>query len=472
MSLLVDPNDLHRTAKYFMDNGRAKTHAEAMAMLESFGLNVVVGDEVATSCDHQAALLTLVNLSRRTFLGGVRVVSLPDCPSLTTLARGRRLGEAVEELGGVIESDENVHWPTAVIGSATPSGAGPVWQLTWDGWRGGVVPRGYGERLPEGSSIPIVPALAAAACAGEAFAYYANDHVLAGRRASGMSLWKPGSDWSMPDLSEPSLSFLPSRLWIIGLGNLGQAFAWLIALLPYSDLSKVELVLHDFDVIAPSNDSTSVLSWMCDVDEKKTRVVARWLEERGFKTVLEERRFGAHTHRVPDEPGVALFGVDNANTRLSLDRAGFDLVVEAGLGAGSDAFRSIAIHTFPGPRTPSEIWGRYEQGDNVQRNTPAYDALKAAGMDDCGLTLLKSRSVGVPFVGLTAGCLVISELLRRLHNGAHTEQLATSVLALSDVEMTERERLPYAHGHVVIPAPSPGQAPPEHPATPLPVRTC
>lgn len=472
MSLLVDPNDLHRTAKYFMDNGRAKTHAEAMAMLESFGLNVVVGDGVATSSDHQAALLTLVNLSRRTFLGGVRIVNVPDDLSLTALAPRRRLREAVEELGGVVAPEENAHWPTAVIGSAKSTSAGPVWQLTWDGWRGGVVPQSYGERLPEGISIPIVPALAAAACAGEVFAYYAKEHVLAGRRASGMSLWKPGRDWSMPDPSEPRLSFLPSRLWIIGLGNLGQAFAWLIALLPYSGLSKVELVLHDFDVIAPSNDSTSLLSWMCDVDKKKPRVVARWLEERGFKTVLEERRFGTHTHRMPDEPGVALFGVDNANTRLSLDQAGFDLVVEAGLGAGPDAFRSIAIHTFPGPRTPGKIWGRYEKSDNALRDTPAYEALKAAGMDDCGLTLLKSRSVGVPFVGLTAGCLVISELLRRLHDGAHTEQLATSILALSDVEITERERVPYAHGHVVVAEPSRGQSARENPATPSPVRTC
>ncbi|MCC6428607.1 MAG: thiamine biosynthesis protein ThiF [Phycisphaerales bacterium] len=435
-----------------MDNGRATTHEEAMAMLESFGLNIVVGEELATSADHQAALLTLVNLSRRTFLGGVRVINVPDAPSLTPLAPGRRLRDAVEELGGVHASDEQSRWPTAVIGTVTPASTAAAWQLTWDGWRGGVMPRGYEERLPEGSCIPIVPAMAAAACAGEVFAYYASDHVLAGRRTSGMSLWTPGSDWSVPDPSEPSVSFVPSRLWVIGLGNLGQAFAWLIALLPYSDLAKVELVLQDFDVIAPSNDSTSVLSWTRDVDEKKTRVVAAWLEERGFKTVLEERRFGAHTRRAEDEPGLALFGVDNANTRLSLDRAGFDLIVEAGLGAGPDAFRSISVHTFPGPRTPSEIWGRYDQSDNAQRATPAYDALKAAGMDECGLTLLKSRSVGVPFVGLTAGCLVIAELLRRLHGGAHLEQFSTSVLALENVEMTERERVPYAHGHQAVAA--------------------
>lgn len=450
MSRVVDPNELHRTAKYFMDNGRAKTHEEAMAMLESFGLNVVLGDELASSSEHQAALLTLVNLCRRTFLGGVQVVNVPDVPSITALAPGRRLIDAVIELGGLVSAEENPKWPAAIIGSARSSSAGPGWRLTWEGWRGGVVPRGYDDCLADESESCLAPALAAAACAGEAFAYYAGDHALAGRRPSGMSLWKPGSDWLAPDPSEPALAFLPSRLWIIGLGNLGQAFAWLLALLPYSVAGEVELVLHDFDVVGKSNDSTSLLSRTRDVGEKKTRMVARWLEERGFHTVLEERRFGSHTNRVDGEPGVALCGVDNANTRLSLDRAGFDLVVEAGLGAGPDAFRSISMHTFPGPRTPRDIWGRHESNADVRRSMPAYDALKQAGMDECGLTRLASRSVGVPFVGLIAACLVVSELLRRLHGGVHIDQLSTSVLALSDVELTERAAEPYRHGHVAI----------------------
>lgn len=42
---------------------------------------------------------------------------------------------------------------------------------------------------------------------------------------------------------------------------------------------------------------------------------------------------------------------------------------------------------------------------------PAYQELKRSCMDPCGLTQLASRTVGVPFVGLVAGCLVISELL-------------------------------------------------------------
>jgi hypothetical protein len=47
---------------------------------------------------------------------------------------------------------------------------------------------------------------------------------------------------------------------------------------------------------------------------------------------------------------------------------------------------------------------------------PAYQSLKREGMDSCGLAQLASRTVGVPFVGLIAACLVVSELLRRSGN--------------------------------------------------------
>src|SRR5260370_226645 len=57
----VTQETLPRTAKYFMDNGRADSHEQAMNVLREFGLDIEVGTEVATSRDHQIALLTLVN---------------------------------------------------------------------------------------------------------------------------------------------------------------------------------------------------------------------------------------------------------------------------------------------------------------------------------------------------------------------------------------------------------------------------
>lgn len=450
MGHIIDPNSLHRTAKYFMDNGRAQSHDEAMTLLAQFGLTIIVGQEVTGSIHHQNALLTLVNMAARTLLGGVDVVGLPDTQSLTPLAPKRSLKQAVIELGGRVSTAANDAWPSAVLGDAAgPTTKLPCWRITWNGWRGGVIPFRADKRLREGEAIAIAPLLAAATCAAEVFAYHAGDHSMAGRRSLGLSLWNPGADWLANDATESAPCFLPSRLWMIGLGNLGQAYAWLLAALPYEDRSLVELVLNDFDRIAPSNESTSVLSRKADIKRRKTRVVAEWLEERGFTTFLEERRFGEWIKRAPDEPGVALCGVDNALARAALEKPGFGLVVEAGLGGGPEAFRSISLHTFPASRSAEEIWSRQVgQGEQSVEAMPAYQQLKRQGLDSCGLAQLASRTVGVSFVGVIAACLVFAELLRRLNGGKAFELLSGSVAALEDIESISISSKPYAFGHL------------------------
>ena len=450
MGTLIDHTRLHRTAKYFMDTGRASTHGEAMRLLHGYGLTVHVGSEVNYSVQHQIALLTLVNLARRTFLNGVEVIGVSDAPQLTSLARTPDLGSAVELLGGKLAEQANGKWPVASIGScATDMGTSASWQLTWTGWRGGVVLAQGGCRLNEHTAIPLAPAVAAAACAAEVFAWYAGDHPMAGKRISGISLWRPGKPWIEDDASEPELSFLPSRLWLIGLGNLGQAFAWLLACLPYADQRNVELVLQDFDRITESNDSTSVLSSRALIGQKKSLAIGAWLEAIGFSTTIEERRFGAWTLRGPHEPGVALCGVDNAQARSDLGKAGFDLVVEAGLGAGPDGFRNFSMHSFPSSRSPEQMWSRHIQDTSIDVSVmPAYVSLRKAGLDICGLAQLASRTVGVPYVGLIAGALAISELLRRLHGGTGLELVSGSAASLEDVEALAITCAPYAWGHL------------------------
>ncbi len=296
--------------------------------------------------------------------------------------------------------------------------------------------------------MPLAPALGAAICAAEIFAFHAGDHPMAGKRASGFSLWRPGSDWTEADNGEPVLAFLPARLWMIGLGNLGQAYSWLLACLPYP-AGGLELVLQDFDRLALSNDSTSVLTNFDVLGRMKTRRAAEWLEARGFKTYLEERRFGDWTRRHPDEPAVALCGVDNAGARAALEDAGFDLVIESGLGAGPQSFRNFAMHSFPGARRAKELWPTtLSTGGPDVSQMPAYAALKTKGVDACGLAQLASRTVGVPFVGMFAAGLVIAELLRRLNGGAGFSVISGSVTCLDDVEVGLAAPRIYDHGFV------------------------
>lgn len=452
MDTTLNAGNLHRTAKYFMDNGRAETHEEAVSILERFGLTIRVGPEIANSIHQQTALLTLINVARRTLLGGVEIVGLPNAITVSPLFPVFPLRDAVQSCGGRVVAAPRTEWPSAVIGEAEciPSKSA-CWRLTWGGWRGGIVPLREGRRLGEEDAVDLAPVLAAGACAAEAFAYHAGDHIMAGRRSSGLSLWKPGQDWLSEDPTEPPLLYLPSRLWIIGLGNLGQAFAWTLAALPYSDPRQVQFVLQDYDRITSSNESTSLLSFATDVNRKKARVVAEWLESRGFETYIDEHRFGISTNRAPDDPSVALCGVDNALARAALEKPGFGLVVEAGLGAGPEAFRSISVHTFPSSLCAQELWSKLVGQDNgAVENMPAYQALKCEGMDECGLAQLASRTVGVPFVGVIAACLAVSELLRRLNGGSAFEVISASAAALQDVDSVALPSVPYAFGHLSV----------------------
>ncbi len=449
---MLDASTLHRGAKYFMDSGRVATHGEAMALLQSFGLTIHVSASIAASRDEQIALLTLVNVARRSLLAGVEVVGLPDVKPLTGLTQARSLACAVTDYGGRVVRGANPAWPAAVVGSGSkPETKLPVWWLKWSGWRGGVLPAADDDLNPDDAVIALAPVLAAACCAAEAFAWHAKDHVMAGHRPLGLSLWNPAADWLVPDGSEPALAWLPSSLWLIGLGNLGQAFAWALATLPYADPKEVKLVLQDDDRLAKSNDSTSLLSFVRDAGQRKARKIGAWLDARGFDTYLLESRFGTWTTRTAENPAVALCGVDNPIARAALEHPGFGLVVEAGLGAGPEAFRSLSVHTFPATRRAEDIWSKDAgaAAANVE-DMPAYQAMKKAGADACGLTQLASRTVGVPFVGLIAGVMVIGELLRRLHGGVALELAAGSISALEAIETVAMQSEPYAFGHVSV----------------------
>ena len=185
------------------------------------------------------------------------------------------------------------------------------------------------------------------------------------------------------------------------------------------------------------------------VGAKKTRVVARWLEAAGFNTALEERRFGPWTSRGPHDPAVAFCGVDNAPTRADLGSAEFELVVEAGLGAGPGGFRNFSLHSFPSSRRPDQIWRCEDAGSAFDVSSmPAYSALRELGLDTCGLAQLASRTVGVPFVGLIAAALAVSEPLRRLHGADGVEIASGSALNLNDIECVRLPFSAYAFGHL------------------------
>jgi hypothetical protein len=188
-------------------------------------------------------------------------------------------------------------------------------------------------------------------------------------------------------------------------------------MLPYADPASVTLFLQDVDVITPSTESTSVLSDAATVGLKKTRAMATWAEGRGFSTAVVERFFDAGFDRRPDEPAIALCGLDNAVGRQALDQVGFDLIVEAGLGRGYRDFRTMRLHVLPGPKSASEIWRQASAGESVETQAAYRRMLSDGELDRCGVTLLAGKAVGAPFVGAVAATLALAEVLRLLHGG-------------------------------------------------------
>ena len=432
---------LHRSVKMALDSGEVDSVAAGYELFRTYRLAVAVGPEAAESPAHQAALLTVVNTARRAMLGGVVVAGDLGGRLVAPLPECETLAEAVEKLGARIVRDLPANVPVLAIGGGVVRSDCPAsLAVTFEDWRGGVIPVSEGRRLDETRAITPAAVLAGALGVSEMFQQL-RGNPMAGRRAVGLSLWSPEhEDWERAPAGPTSI-VLPSRLWLVGLGHLGQAYLWTLGLLPYSDPYEVELVLQDFDRLTIANDSTSLLTTPALVGELKTRAMARWAESRGFRTRIVERLFPGGMKVTGDEPRLMLGGVDNALARAAYEDAGFTGVIEAGLGAGTAEYLALRLHTFPASITARVKWGgNVRTAAGAEPRGSAYERLAAGGMDECGLVRLATRTVGAPFVGATAAALVVAEVLRLLNGGPMFE-----IIDMTLRDLASRSAVPATH---------------------------
>lgn len=242
---------------------------------------------------------------------------------------------------------------------------------------------------------------------------------------SGTSLWDPEADWVHGSSDGPGLLYLPQKLWILGLGHLGQAYLWSLGSMPYAEPRKTQLMLQDFDRAVEANLGTGMLCTEQSIGILKTRVCSDWLERRGLQTRMVERRFDASVVPHENDPLVALCAFDSAASRSILEKPGFDLVVEAGIGGDLGNFDHVFLHTFPGAaKEPGDIWP-------AQSNIVVDPELVAAFHPDerCGVVAetLARKAISSAFVGAIAGSLVVAEVLRGLHGGKRSEFLRFQV---------------------------------------------
>lgn len=439
MNKPVNGDTLHRLMKQVLDSGTVESVEAAERLFEGYRLTVSIDPADADNPEHQTALLTVVALASRVFLGGVYVSGASDAQLLIGQVGTKTLADEIIHHGGSITSGSGEDPVVYIGGGPRPRCNGFAIRTQYAGWRGGIVPAHSETEIPGKAPIATAATLSAALAVAEAYFHVSNALPSAGRRTLGLSLWNPGPDidWRADDRSEPTLKFLPNRLWLIGLGHLGQAYLWNLGLLPYADPSALSVVLQDIDDVTTSTHSTSVLTTPSMVGQKKTRVIANWAEDRGYSVSLIERYFADDFTRQTTEPVIALCGLDNALGRRALDKVGFDMVVEAGLGRGHQDFQKIRLHVLPGPRTAEDIWPAADHSSGPVKAGAYQKLVETGALDQCGATLLAGKAVGAPFVGMIASCLAVSEILRLLHGGSRCQLADLDLLSIDHRQIVE-----------------------------------
>ncbi|MFJ3799887.1 hypothetical protein ACIPSJ_26835 [Streptomyces sp. NPDC090088] len=449
-----DKDTVHRTALLGARDGSHPTLEAALDAHAATGIAVVAGTQPGRQAAYQAALCTATATAARAF-GSTRVVADGDGVLTAGPYRGRTVADALAAEGATLAADLQdipAHWPVVLLGApdaALQQGLSPhrvVLQVAWKGWTASVRPvtgpaaatdsvNENTESVENGEDV-LAALCAAALGVHEAFgAVQARPGSDAGYRPISLDLWSPTGEGT----TGPSLTHAPASWWLVGLGHLGQANAWVLSWLPYPDPTRVRVVLQDVDTAVEANHSTGMLTPRRPAQVRKTRLVAARLDALGFDTHIIEQRLH-HTTRVPPkDTHVALLGVDNLATRRMISAAGWNLAIDAGLGAGPADFNAIQLRRFPAARPSDQVTAWADppaDAPELPRNS-AFDDLSRR--DACGAVQLAGTAVGAAFVGVIAACLTLAEATRPLLGGTGLDVLSLH-LGSADLEAAPASR--------------------------------
>jgi hypothetical protein len=400
-----------RVTKALTDGARAQSFSEAEARLDAVQLNIIVGPDQLSTPAGQAAALTAVATARKCF-GRVVLVAANDTPLIAPLPLGRTFLKAARQLGAKTATQPSSAVTHVIRIGTAPKSAGWDLRCWWDRWLSGT--RAFEDDAIGDSRLGLSGIFSGAVAVRQIFAC-----VLAGRnireRDVTISLWTP---WERPDRTAkgPERFDAPDKLWLLGLGHLGQAFVWNLCFLP----GKGErlAVLQDDQSIGEENEATSllVLPRGAQLGKRKTRIAAPWLESCGWRTELIERRHYGDIAITDNDPPYLLSGLDRLKPRLALARYGFPFMLDAGIGHGAGDFEGIQVRTIAKGQPIDGLWCDsdktiVEDSAKGLLTRPAYQELEDH-VGECGKVSFAEASVAVPFVGAAAGAITISQAIR------------------------------------------------------------
>lgn len=396
-----------RVTKAFADAGLAGSFESAEARLDSVEICVVVGSAEARTAAGQAAVLTALATSIKSFGRATLACSDGDVLMIAAQPLGVTLAHAGEQLGARVVQACPSNITHAIHIGASPGQA--PWRVFcwWDRWCAGarVAPSAPGD-----SRVALAGSFAGALAVRQVFA-----HVRFGKSAPPrdvtLSLWRPelGGDISGDDFAlGPENFVVPDAIWFLGLGHLGQAAIWTIGLLPV----RGKAIVQDDQFIGEENEPTSLVVCKRDVGVRKTRVAGRWLEAADWSASVIERRHYGDIAVLPHDPPFLLSGLDDLTARRTMAKVGFDYMIDVGVGHGPRDFEGIQIRIVPKGAPMEHLWSDAvpHRNDGLLEGD-AYKTLDAK-VGACGAYAIAKASVAVPFVGAAASALAFAQMIR------------------------------------------------------------
>ena len=387
-----------RLSRILVDRARM-TVPEAEAKLNAMRLHIGVGSFAPTPAFH-AALLTAIVVGTKCFRGGVHFDMDGDQPLAVPWSSDcQSLREAIASLK--VNTGPKSTCATVLFGHPRSTTSDPTFFATWDEWSAGCA-RSPVPTSPAQSTNPLAGIAAAALAVGAAFRQALGFDVSESLKHE---LWPSGA----PNFSDV---YLPGSLWVLGLGNLGQAFLWTLSMLPFQDPSEVLLLLQDDDHASVQNLVTSVLTTKDNVGNLKGKLCEAWIEKRNFLVRRVDRRIQATDRLLPTDPRVAFCGFDKIGSRKLLAETGFDAIVDAGLGRSASDFDRYRVTVFDKARRIDDHFiGLNDEPARGHGPLPdAYrDLEKAVGA--CGMAEYAGASVAAPYVSTLAATTAITRLI-------------------------------------------------------------
>ena len=225
-------------------------------------------------------------------------------------------------------------------------------------------------------------------------------------------------------------------LTFIGLGQLGQAYLSLLFFLTAAGGGTPPIVLLDKDSFEPPNYSTQILLEEGDgwVGLEKAKLLAIRMRKWRWNVEGEVTELTWNWKRPAYHPRLAVLGLDDLGVRRMAIAAGYDWLVDAGLGTSFLTPR-LSWHSLPpDPALARELFGdgRDAGPSAVRINTPFVKRLKETP-GGCGWVTFQNIQASAPALGLVTAAFVWSEIacvLRELREPIQGRAIAWSPLLL------------------------------------------